>query len=151
MIPEAELSFQSNAVMTAYREAYFTRYRTQPIAQSISLEITIIKDITRAVGHERAKSIMRHYLKMNGNEEWFTKRGHTLDVLKQNLNLVNASLGASSTVGGYNPKVVVNMRCPRCNTFFDLTGPINEVAADAYLRPCAPCDETLANEYERTV
>jgi hypothetical protein len=146
MISEAQLSVQAQDLLQHYREAYRRRYKTLPITINVGIEQTVLKDVIRAVGLPRAKEIVSHYLTMPGSKEFFLSVGHTLDVLWRNINQVNASLGAgqSSSSGGWNPRIVIDTRCPRCNCDFKLTGDADAVCRDAYIRPCPACEELLA-------
>jgi hypothetical protein len=146
MISEALISSQANELREHYQEAYRKRYRTAPIVANAGIEHTTLRDIVRAVGLPRAKEIVSHYLTMPGSKEFFLSVGHTIEVLWRNINQVNASLGAgrSSSSGGWNPRIVIDTRCPRCEVFFKLAGDADAVCRDAYMRPCPACEELLA-------
>lgn len=142
---EVEGSRQATEVLEVYRQAYRARYKTPPLHPNLAADMSVLRDVIRLAGFERAKQIVRHYLTMPGGKEWFIQCGHTLEVLRNSLNQINANLGSGATGGGgWNPRIVIDTRCPRCNCDFKLTGDADAVCRDAYIRPCPACEELLA-------
>lgn len=127
----------ANAVLDEYRAAYRERYKTDPIL-NVGMASTIVRDIIRNAGVSRAKLIVRHYLKMSGNDEYFIKRGHTLDVLQRDINLVNANLGAGST--SPSKAIIIDTLCPSCGQYFKMSGPAMEILPRTHTVLCTSCE-----------
>jgi len=141
MISEVELTGSVNSLMEEYRTAYRERYHTNPICQNIGIESTVLRDIIKLVGFPRAKLIVRGYLKQPGDKEWYIRKGHDLETLKNNLHAINAAVGGERFTT-YN--ITLDSRCPRCEAYFKLTGPANDVCYNVYMVLCKTCENILA-------
>lgn len=77
---------ESNFLLDLYTKCHERVYKTKPVWPLGNLHLTLIQDIRR-MATDKTPNLIEHYFKMK--DDWFVKRCHALDVLKQNLDKVN--------------------------------------------------------------
>ena len=142
MISEVELTGNVNSLMEEFRAAYRERHGIDYICENIGIDSTILRDIIKFVGFSRAKILVKGYLKQSGDKEWFLRKGHTLQVLRDNLNAVNAAIGGARA-SSY--RIRLESQCPHCQKYFYLNGDANEVCHNVHRTICETCEKLLAN------
>lgn len=145
-LPEVELIQEGNRILDRYRELYKERYGVDAVLANIGVANTITKDLIRKVGMQRAQALMEHYMKLNGDNDWYVRNGHSLRTFQSKIEEVNASLGLhkkmqAPTVSGYNPMVVFNTQCTNCKSWHDITCRANELEKHGCATECANCRE----------
>lgn len=139
MLQEVELQTQATALIEAYREAYFQRYGAQPIIPFISNATDDLRALLREVDYERLKRLIQYYVKMDGDNGWFAKKGHPLDWFKRGIAEVQASLPPPPKPHQDVP-IVFWSRCPLCNKDFEIIAMnATEMSEDAHTKACREC------------
>lgn len=113
--PEFERKVES--VLRRYTDAYEEVHKTKPVSINRGVDRTTIKDILRILGEERALEVVAHYVRMN--DDWYVKKGHSLQVLKENLNVVNTSLSKKVLPFGSGQSPLLNSLTPciKCDKY----------------------------------
>lgn len=138
---EVQLTHEANTAMDVYRELYLARYKTKPIIQSaqFAFAMTTFKDLIRDVGLERTLALIRQYLRMNGDQDWYKRQGHNIQTFAKNLDAINAATPNSHTGQQKEFLIEIETRCPVCQKFFQLTTSIDKVSDVAYMTNCREC------------
>lgn len=119
---EIEECKANNKAIDIYLEEFEKRYKVKFIFGN--QDSLILKDIVKATG-ERAGGIIRAYFK--NDDPWFIKHAHSIDVLKKNLNVLNASLGDKKH--GSTKKLLLKdlITCSKCQKYFEWEFTVPEV------------------------
>lgn len=135
----------ANEALKFYGEVYKKRYKTDPVISNVGIAITTLKDVCRSVGRDKLMSMLEHFLSIDGTgakSEWFKIKGHSLQIFKENLESINASLGSK----GHKPpppgpglKIVLQSQCPKCEKFFLLQGTPEELQNSVHTVTCKSC------------
>lgn len=144
---EIDLEMQTQQLLNIYVERYEQKYKTKPILNN-AVDQTVCKDIIRAVGFSKAVSMVKHYFKVN--HDWFQKKGHSLDVLKSNLNIVNQSLPKESLKE--SPKgipIQTLLSCDSCFKHFNYQVNTNDLDELRYCEACLKKEKSqrLPNQF----
>lgn len=126
-----ELEHQS-ILMDYFEECYLKKLKVAYLPQLKAADVTFFKDLTRQLGFARAKQAIVQFFKL---DTFLTKtRGHTVPVLKMELNTVNVALGKQEDQGTLDNainqlriKTWVSCDTPGCNKSFEVV-----VAASTY-------------------
>lgn len=112
---------QANELIGVYKTEYVKRYKVEPVFSMNRSDHQTLSEILKSLGYERSVMAIKQYLKMNGENDWFTKRGHSIDVLKKDLNIVNAAIQKQI---GHEPRhgipIELNFSCDECHQYFRL-------------------------------
>jgi hypothetical protein len=140
MINEVQLARQTNELFDTYRMLYKTRYESDPVIFNAGVAGTILKDIIRLVGYDRASKLVIAYFK--SNDDWYRKQGHSLECLKKNLAQLSSQIPDDKVVALRQPK---NLRimfwtvCPKCQADFEVTCWASEAEKVAHTKLCSKC------------
>jgi hypothetical protein len=144
-VQEVEITRGLNEIMDIYRAVYRARYNgREPIIRNLAAAQTFIKDLIRNQGVECTAGLVRRYLKMNGDKDWFINNGHSLSVLEKNIEAVNGSLGLTGQAfqgTSYDPTVTFEGGCPRCSRQHEIVCKASQMAAFAYTVICKKCQQ----------
>ena len=112
---------EANKLIEVYKAEYIKRYKVEPIFSMNRSDHQTLAEILKSLGYERSVMAIKQYLKMNGSNDWFTKKGHSLDVLKKDLNLVNAAIQKTiSHEPRHGIPIELNFSCDNCFNYFKL-------------------------------
>lgn len=82
-------------VHSAYIQFFKERYGTEPIFDDLE-DFSVFSWLARKVGEQKAHDLVQMYIIMDGDNGWFIKNGHSLQILRKNINVVSAQLGLRS-------------------------------------------------------
>jgi hypothetical protein len=138
---EVQLTHQANTAMDVYRELYLARYKTKPIIQSsqFAAAITIFKDLIRDVGLPRTLDLIRQYLRMNGDQDWYKRQGHNISTFSKNLDAINAATPVRATASEKKFYIAIETQCPTCKKYFLLKTTVDDAAKAVYMTACEKC------------
>lgn len=144
-----EAQAQAKALIEVYRQEYKARFGALPLMPNEAADRTFLTSLIKQVGATFAGSLIRQYLKMNGEGKegtWFLDHGHTLGILEKNIASVHATLALTqkqtATVLGFNPVVEFLTRCPKCEVEFNIRCRGADMHKHAYTALCPACDES---------
>ncbi len=144
---------QSESVLMDFFEgAYRNKFRVPYVSPLKLADITFFSDLKRQVGLPRAKAIIMHFFKL---DTYNTKsRGHTVPVLKAEINIINAALGSKDPLqspqssDSLAPWIKVNISCDDCFKNFELVIQASRNAFDRRMS-CEQC--RIRNKAENQV
>lgn len=113
---------QANELVEVYKTEYVKRYKVEPVFSMNRSDHQTLSEVLKLLGYERSVMAIKQYLKMHGSNDWFTKKGHSLDVLKKDLNVVNAAIQKTITIEPREGFLIdLNFSCDQCFKYFRLT------------------------------
>ena len=90
---DAVKEYQEGSFLLDYYEAcYLQRYKTKPVWTMSNNAQFVFCEAKRLLGMERAKLCINQYFKMSGGNDWYTKKGHSVDVFLKEINVINSSI-----------------------------------------------------------
>lgn len=118
---EIELERHCQEVMDAYSASYEKVYHVKPVIRKNGTDRTIVRDIIRDLGYPLAKDLATFFPGID--DDWFRKKGHSLQCLKDNVAVVNAQMGSRRGRTGSNQdiRILTRMYCNECHQ------PVNNV------------------------
>lgn len=121
---EVEISREVNEAMDLYHDLYKRKYGVAPVIPNVGETNTIVRDLIRNVGLARTRQLIEQYLKMDGDNGWFSRHGHSLSVMKKNIEAVNAATGSGMKAGGPRQTLTmkIHLSCDKCFVYFDWIG-----------------------------
>jgi len=138
MLHEVELTRQSQSLLDAYTKAYKARYSIDPVMRLDSSDQTILRDICRHTGNDRALDLVTHYLTMDN--EFFLERGHNLETLKKCLSTVNASLGKAKQSRFHKAcHILTYMYCDSCGAHTEVVIRPEDMGNRFFCQECSQC------------
>ena len=138
---EVELVGQSNLLQDNYIGFYKKRYGVAPIAMSFS-DRSVLKDLVKEVGMTRSVELLEFYLESSGEQDWFVRKGHSLQVFRESIHILNALLGAGSkkrSSRGLMIKIWTTCKNDRCPERLLVEGEASEVERLPYSQFCPKC------------
>ncbi len=127
-------------VLDAYQKHYRVRYGVSPVIANRTEASLILKELIRAAGETHTLRLIAKYLSMNGDQDWFVRKGHSIEELKRNLSAVNAALGTATRPGASTGlRVSTIVACDHCFKDFNWVGAPNDLEAGNKKRACPKC------------
>lgn len=121
---EMEIKKSEDRLTDLYIQAYEKRYGIKPVLANNGSDHTILKDLVRQLGFSTISKLVPHYLEMDN--EWFVKKAHSLPVLKNEINVVNADYGMhASRAVSPSQKMLVSFPCDGCRKNTAFAVPLN--------------------------
>lgn len=139
---EVELTNHANSLLDHYKSCYRRRYGSDPFIANIGIAMTAIKDLIRGSDHKRARDILTTYIKMNGDQDWYKRQGHTLDCLVKNVAAVSAATPSIKEERSSETRMVWWTWCatPTCKAEqWQITGTLEELDYQHGRLLCAKC------------
>jgi hypothetical protein len=139
---EVQLTHQANTAMDVYRELYLARYKKKPIIPStqFAAAITVFKDLIREVELPHTLALIRQYLRMNGDRDWYKNHGHSLTVFAKNIDAINAATPVKAApADGKKFYIAIETQCPTCKKYFLLKTTVDDAANAVYMTACEKC------------
>lgn len=94
-ISEVQTTLDFNNVYEYYETLYYRKYQTKPIEVDQGPRIKL-RQLVRSYGQEKVKALLNEYFTMAN--DWFAKKGHSLETFNRELSPISASLGQRSGV-----------------------------------------------------
>jgi hypothetical protein len=138
---EVELVGQSNLLQDNYIGFYKKRYGVAPIAMSFS-DRSVLKDLVKEVGMTRSVELLEFYLESSGEQDWFVRKGHSLQIFKDSIHILNALLGPGRKKGASRKlmiKIWTSCKNNRCNERLWVEGEASDAEGLPYSQFCPKC------------
>lgn len=137
---EIEVRRNAEQLLKLYEAQYEKRYF---IPAHVPYEEKGILDwLVQNFTMDEARNIIRHYLAMSGNKDWFVEKGHSLRTLKDNVGTVRANFGLKYGKRKYG---ILSLRpwtpCPRCKKEFQFETKSDCIAKDWGRTVCKSCTD----------
>ena len=139
-IYEVEIMLGLTTAIDIYVAEYEKRYKVKPVFQNKGADETVLKDLIRAIGLDKTCDAIRTYLKMS--EPWFLTKGHSLKVLQDNINVVNAKAAKTpSQTGKGAVRVLIQKErvfCDKCHApaTKDWVGTVEDLQKPRFCETC---------------
>lgn len=136
-LPETQLVRDADAVFNAYTAAFQKRFNIKPNI-NLPTDTPVIKDLTRTHGRKSAIEIVETFVRIDGTDGYFYKRGHIIPLLRDNVNIVLVEVGKMRRRLENNSglRIATDLACDPCGEYFRWEGAPENLGAR---RICPVC------------
>ncbi len=136
---ESDLEQGVMFAVDTYKELFVNRYQRQPLSQQIGH--AVLRGLVRQHGLRPILDLLRTFFATPGDNEWYQKNGHSMEVFAKNIGALNARLGTKEKAVARveNLLISVDSACPKCRALFKLVLKPSEVGVKTHLTVCDNC------------
>ncbi len=134
---------QADRSVGLYKRLYQTQYGSEPLIDNeIEFQIFLKKLIIK-LGEEHVNELIKFYLRSNDN--WYQKKAHNAQTFMSDASTLNGlfskSLSRYQSGPTYDPMIIFETKCPKCEGWHHITCKGSEMEKHAYTTHCKTCIE----------